>query len=145
MRDYFNSEERAKHIIILAMEQVVKDMESSTALTEEEKKCLKAIKSNLLKFNNSTFDRFGDSYRRKIQNTLQINTIVLVGSNSAYTEAISECATEDLEPCVKELMFNCMGCEKCNYKDCAIYNIAVACDIEGTNEDKGCPYKWELE
>ena len=55
-------------------------------------------------------------------------------------EAISECATEDLVPCINALMVECVGCEKCDYKNCAIYNIGVACDINGHTQS-GCPYR----
>lgn len=145
MREYFNASERAKHIVILGMDKVADELLPSVALTDVEKKYLKKAKEYLIKFNNSIFDRFGDSYKRKIKNTLQVNTIAIVPDKNKCNDVISECATEDLEPCIKGLMVSCINCSKENYKDCAIYNIGVACDIEGTNEDKGCPYKWELE
>ena len=143
MRNYFNAEERTRHIIILAMEHIVEEMASSNALTGQERKWLEKANELIEKFNNSTFERFGDSYQRKIKNTLDINTLKLVSRFGVQAEAISECATKDLEPCVKDLMLGCVGCEKQDYTNCAIYNIGVACDING-HTCSGCPYKEDL-
>lgn len=145
MRDYFNASERAKHIVVMGMEKIAEELASSTALTQYERNCLQKTKEWLIKFNNSVYERFGDSYKRKILNTLQVNQIAIVSDRKSYNEAISECASEDLAPCIKDLMVSCMNCTKENHKDCAIYNIGVACDIDGTNQGKGCPYFWKLE
>lgn len=140
MRNYFNAKEKTSHIIIMAMQHIVEEMASCGAVTEQEKKWLTKCAELIEKFNDSAFERFGDSYRRKIKNTLDINTLKLVSKFGKQAEAISECATEDLVPCIKELMISCVGCEKCDYKNCAIYNIGVACDINGHTQS-GCPYR----
>lgn len=145
MREYFNASERLNHILVLGMEKVAEELSTSTALTNEEAKCLKKVKEYLIKFNNSVYNRFGDSYKRKIRNTLQVNTIAVVSDRESHNEVISECASEDLIPCIKDLMVSCMNCTKQNHKDCAIYNIGVACDIDGINQKSGCPYFWKLE
>lgn len=143
MRNYFNAKEKTSHIIIMAMQHIVEEMTSCGAVTEQEKKWLNKCAELIEKFNDSAFERFGDSYRRKIKNTLDINTLKLVSKFGKQAEAISECATEDLVPCINALMVECVGCEKCDYKNCAIYNIGVACDINGHTQS-GCPYRESL-
>lgn len=140
MKNYFNEKERTNHIILMCMEHTAKDFANSTALTEEEKECLEQIAEWCKALNESVFERFGDAYRRKIDGTLKSNTLRLVGRYSAFKECISHCASEDIEPKVKDLMsLHCLGCDKCDYKNCAMYSMAVACGIVGEDTD-GCPY-----
>lgn len=145
MKNYFNEKERTNHIILMCMEYVAQEFESSNALSEEEKKQLKNISKCCKKLNESVFERFGDCYRRKIDGTLKSNTLRLVGNYSAYNECVSHCASEDIEPKVKDLMlFNCINCKQENYKDCAMYAMGVTCGILGKDTD-GCPYKSTIE
>lgn len=140
MKNYFNERERTNHIIIMCMEHTANEFANSTALTEEETKCLQEIADSCAKLNESIFERFGNAYRRKIQGTLQNNTLRLVSKYGAYNECISYCASEDIEPKVKDLMsLHCLGCDKCEYKNCAMYSMAVACGIVG-QDTNGCPY-----
>jgi hypothetical protein len=123
------------------MEYTAREFANSSALSLEEKKALHKIAEWCDKLNKSLFERFGDAYRRKINGTLQSNALRLVGKYSAYQDCISHCASEDIEPKVKDLMcLHCLGCEKCDYKNCAMYSMAVACGIVGSDTD-GCPYK----
>lgn len=141
MKNYFNERERTNHIILMCMEHTAKEFANSTALSNEEKKALAKITEWCNKLNESIFERFGDAYRRKINGTLQNNTLRLVSRYGAYNECISYCASEDIEPKVKDLMsLHCLGCENCNYKDCAMYSMAIACGIIG-GDTGGCPYK----
>ena len=141
MKNYFNEKERTNHIIVMCMQHIAKEFSSSNALTESEKKALCKIAEWCEKLNESVFERFGTAYRRKIQGTLTNNTLRLVGKYGAYTDCISYCASEDIEPKVKDLMsLHCLGCEKCDYKDCSMYSMAVTCGIVGEDTD-GCPYK----
>ena len=140
MKNYFNEKERTNHIILMCMEYTAREFANSSALTEEEKKALNKIAEWCGKLNESVFERFGDAYRRKIQGTLTNNTLRLVSKYGAYTDCISYCASEDIEPKVKDLMsLHCLGCDKCDYKNCAMYSMAVACGIVGEDTD-GCPY-----
>lgn len=144
MRSYFNAKERTTNIIIMAMKYILEEMAESSGITEEEKKWLDKATQLVDNFNNSVCDRFGDSYRRKIANTIAINDVKLVSKFGKQAEAISECATDDIYPCVDKLRdIECCNCTKCNFKDCAIYNLCISCDVFGDNQN-GCPYKWEM-
>lgn len=144
MKNYFNEKERTNHIILMCMEYTAKEFLTSNALSEEEKNSLENIVKLCNNINESLFERFGEAYRRKIQGTLKNNTLRLVGKYAPYNECISYCASEDIEPKVKDLMlFHCIDCGKCDYKNCAIYSMALTCGINGSC-DNGCPYKSEV-
>ena len=145
MKNYFNLEERTRHIILLAMQENAKDIMQSQALTQKEKQMLKKIEEWCVKFNASIFDRFGDAYARKIKGTMQANTLRLVGKYSENIHAISNIATEDLKLLLDEVhAFKCLDCDKTNFKDCAIYNICISCDVEPNGNSAGCPFKNEI-
>lgn len=140
MKNYFNAEERAMHIVLLAMQKTAEDFTKSDALTAEEKSLLKKAHKAVLNFNKAIFERFGEPYRRKIENTMQVNNLELVGKFEPHNDCISHSAQEDLKPKLSELrMFNCLDCTKGEFKDCAMYAMCVACDIDGEGEN-GCPF-----
>jgi hypothetical protein len=141
MKNIFNQYERAQHIILIGMQEQLKKMQNCDAITEEEKTYLKYAATYLTKFNDSVIERFGDSYSRKIYNTMQSNDLRLVGKYESYNECVGQCVVDDVKPCIDQLqMMNCFGCEKCDYKKCAVYNLCITCDIDGNN-DEGCPFK----
>ena len=142
MKNYFNQKERSIHIILLGMEQVAKELQESNALTDEEHGIIDEVSDSLARFNASVFDRFGDSYKRKIKGTLECNEIALVSKYTKRNECIAYCSPEDLVGHIGDLInLNCVDCDKCDYTKCAVYGIAVACGVEGDDTD-GCPYKW---
>lgn len=141
MKNYFNANERTKHIILLAMQTVADDFSAVDSITDEERKYLRMATTYIKKFNNSVFERFGEPYRRKIINTMQMNHLKLVGKFENTQDCITEAAAEDLIPKLRDVqMFYCMDCQKENHKDCAIYAMCVSCGIDGDDTD-GCPYK----
>lgn len=144
MKNFFNAEEKAKHIVIMGTQNAAEKLSGSKAITPGEKMALRKIVEWIDKFNDSVFERYGDPYKRKILNTMKINKIDLVSKYGKERECISECASEDLEPAIKDLqMWKCCDCERtCNFQDCAVYAISVACDMEGNEKDGGCPFKW---
>lgn len=145
MKNYLNEKERTSHIILMCMEYTAKEFANSNALSNEEVKALNKIAEWCNKLNESIFERLGEPYRRKIDGTLKNNTLRLVGKYSAYKECISYCASEDLAPKVKDAMLmNCLGCDNCDYKNCAMYAMAITCGVEG-KDTNGCPYKTNLE
>ena len=142
MKNYFNQKERSIHIILLGMEQVAKELQESNALTGEERGIIDEVSDSLARFNESVFERFGDSYKRKIKGTLECNEIALVSKYTKRNECIAYCPNEDLMESVGSLTkLHCADCERCDYTKCAVYGIAVACGVEGDGTD-GCPYKW---
>lgn len=146
MKDYLNQEERTYLIIILAMQETVEKFSKKPCLTDEEKHCLEKVTEWCKKFNGKIFDRIGEVLRRKIVRTMNQNDLRLVGKYGRGQDAISEAAQEDLEPAISELhLMHCNFCTKCNYKDCAVYAISVACDIEENNKGDGCPFKHNIE
>lgn len=141
MKNYLNSEERTRHIVLMAMQETSRDFLESDALSDEEikelKKCLKAIE----KFNCLIFERLGDAYQRKIEKTMQANTLKLVGKYSVAENCISHSASEDIAKGLKEIrLLNCIDCEKCDFKNCGAYCMFIACDVEGTKTTSGCPF-----
>ena len=143
MKNYFNSMERTRHIIILAMQETICDLSKSDTLTEDEAKLLTKAYNLLIKFNKAMFERFGDAYRRKIEKTMESNILRLEGKYANVNECVSHSAVEDLEKAIKELqMFNCLDCEKCDYLNCGTYACMIACDIEGEKtEGNVCPFR----
>lgn len=143
MKNYFNKEERTTHIVVLAMQKTLSDFSKSDALSEEEKKLLTDSVKKLIKFNAKIFERMGEPYRRKIEKTMEVNHLKLVGKYAVTQDCVSHVATVDLERGLKELqMFNCLDCEKCDYLNCGTYACMIACDIDGkqTNENI-CPFR----
>ena len=140
MKNYFNSEERTRHIILLAAQETADELSESEALTPEERKNLKTATTLLKKFTSSVCERFGEPYKRKIENTMRANNLKLVGKYAEVCECISHAANEDLEPTVKESQcVHCVECDKQNFKDCAMYAMCIACDIDGEETDS-CPF-----
>ena len=60
MKNYFNANERTKHIILLAMQTVADDFSAVDSITDEERKYLRMATTYIKKFNNSVFERFGE-------------------------------------------------------------------------------------
>ena len=142
MKDYLNQEERTYLIILMAMGQTAKKFLNQPCLSEKDKYNLTKVIEWNKKFNEDILNRIGDVLRRKIVNTMKLNEIRLESKYSPSKNVISEAATEDLKPAIEELhLFHCNGCNKCNYKDCSVYSISVACDIPETNTGEGCPFK----
>lgn len=141
MKNYFNAIEREQHIFMIALQAVLKLLSQSEALTGTEKADLIKANEFIESFNNSVFNRFGDAYKRRVNNTVQVNKIRLVGKYSEKQEMISVAAEEDLNPMLDKIIeYFCMDCEKDNYKDCPVYNMGIACDCEIKSE-KGCPFR----
>lgn len=141
MKEYLNSKERTEHIIMCCCQETARQLSQSESLTAEEKADISKVVEYCEKFNNSVFKRLGEPYKRKIQGTMKSNDLRLVGKYSSYKEAISECASEDIKPKVELLQaLNCVCCDKCDYINCAMYGMCIACEIEPSNEN-GCPFK----
>ena len=141
MKNYFSSEERTRHIILLAAQETAEALSGSSAITASERKDLKTVTTLLKKFTSSVCERFGVPYQRKIENTMRANNLKLVGKFAPVEECISYAAAEDLEPTVRTIQFmHCVECEKTSFKDCAMYAMCVSCGIDG-EDTKGCPYR----
>ena len=142
MKDYLNQEERTYLIILMAMEQTAGKFLKHQCLSEKDRYNLKKAIDWTKKFNEDLLNRMGDAIRRKIVNTMKMNEIRLESKYAPSKPLISEAATEDLSPAIEDLrLFHCNGCSKCNYKDCAVYNICVTCDIPESNDERGCPFR----
>lgn len=140
MKNYFNAEERTRHIILLAMQSNLEDMLNSEALSNEERTFLKYCKTYITKFNGSIFNRYGESYKRKIVGTMRSNDLRLVGKYANKIDCISYSASEDLKGAIDELRMSCIDCKRCDYTNCSVYAISVSCDIDGNGKSTGCPY-----
>lgn len=142
MKNYLNAEERTKHIILLAMQETAEDFMDSDALTKEEQKSLKKINEWCLKFNGLIFERLGESYARKVEQTMRCNVLRMVGKYSEVANAINHVASEDHDYLVQELKaFKCLDCQREDYKNCGMYCTCIACDVDGNGKEEGCPFK----
>lgn len=144
MKDYFNEHERITHLKITCCQTAIEDMLETNAPTDEERKALKTAMKKLEEFSKSVYARLGESYKRKILRTNALNVVRIVGRYAPMVEAISHSASEDIAPCFEKLrMLICFGCKKFKdhnaVKDCAVYNLGVAVDAEG-KDDNVCPY-----
>ena len=144
MKEYFNENERKNHLIITCCQTAIDEMLKTNAPTDEERKALKTAMKKLEEFSISVYARLGDAYRRKILRTNQCNVVRLVGRYAPMENAVSHCAVEDIAPCFERLrMLTCFGCTKFKdhnaVKDCAVYNLGVAVDATGKDDDV-CPY-----
>ena len=141
-KDHLNPEERCHLIILMAMEQNAKKFLNRKCLSKKDIYNLTKTIEWCEKFNKDLLERVGDAVSRKIVNTLKINEVRVISKYAPDKPIISEAATEDLEPAISELhLFHCNGCTKCDYKNCAVYAISVACDIDEPNKGDGCPFK----
>ena len=142
MKNYFNSNERTKHIILLGMQTIAEEFAESNAITPEERKALLKVNEWLKKFNHSVCDRLGDVYMRKIRNTMSVNSLGLYGKYSAQKDCISNCAAEDVSKMADELQsLKCWECTRTNHKDCGVYACLVAVDKDGNDKEDGCPFR----
>lgn len=143
MKNYINSEERTRIIILRAMQKVAKEFQDYNCLTEEEKQYLKIAEENVEKFHTSIYTRFGEPFERKIENTMANNVLGLYSKYiTSKKDCISYCSYEDLVPKMKDLInLNCLDCDHCDFRTCGIYAMAVALDMEGNGEESGCPFK----
>ena len=141
MKNYFNSRERTNHIIIMAMSEIIKEFAKSNALTEEEVDDLKYAEEILRDVTASIFARFGEGYKRKIEGTLDINTIKLVSKFGKTDDCIDYMSTEDIAKSLEDVMFfNCLDCSREEWMKCPVYNMAINCGVS-CRETGGCPYK----
>lgn len=142
MKNYINSQDRTRHILILSIQETLNEFCQSNSLSEEEKKMLSKAYTQIIKFNKSLFERFGDAYRRKIEKTMEANVLRLEGKYAIVNECVSHSAVEDLNNALNELrMFNCMECDKQEFTKCGTYACFIACDIEGAECSEGCPFR----
>lgn len=142
LEDYLNREERTHLIILMSMEQNAEKFLKRNCLSKQDIYNLNKVIEWCKKFNEVLLNRVGDTIRRKIVNTMKINEIRLESKYAPSKPLITEAATEDLEPAIEDLrLLHCNGCSKCNYKDCAVYNICVTCDIPESNDERGCPFR----
>lgn len=141
MREYFNAEERENHIKVTSCKLYAEKLADSPAITAEEKKLLKDAAKKLDKATDSIFQRFGEAYIRKLQGVMINNKLMLVGRYAPTQQAVSQVASADILPMVRNVQeMTCWECEKCNFRDCAMYNFGIACDLQDIAEE-GCPFK----
>lgn len=141
MRDYFNSSEMCSHVIIEACEAYITKMLESNALTDKERNELKLALKHIHEFSLLIYTRFGQDYSKRVIRYLGDNEVRLVGKYSKFKDCIAYIDTDEIGEIVKNDMFDCFECDKCDWQNCRTYKVAAACHIDGTNKNKGCPYK----
>ena len=142
MRDYFNRDEKDLHIKTIACQGEVESFIESEAITNEERKCLRYANTYLKKFTTSVLSRFGADYERRLQNTLSVNRLLLVGRYEPVKSAVRKLDEEKLLPLANKMKEqHCLFCEEENHKECAVCQFLEELNLEGVNPDGGCPYK----
>lgn len=146
MKEYFTTKDRVRHIFVIGLKPIIEDLAKSEAVTTEEAKDLKIAATYLGKANESILNRLGDSYRKKILAMNRDNKIDLVSRYGSGGTTISNVASNDIEPVIEDLrLWKCTGCTKKDFKDCAVYNLSLACDCEVHSYEKPtCPYRVEF-
>lgn len=141
MKNYFNANERSRHIVVMSMAGIAEEFLNSNALTDEERRAIELAVKHIKNFNKSVFSRFGEAYKRAVLGTIDINKVVFVSKALPTQDALSYSQSEDLVPMLKDLqLLNCLDCEKCNFKECAMYGMMMACGCDGAG-NSGCPFK----
>lgn len=141
MKNYFNAEERNRHIIMMAMEGVAEAFMESNAITDDERALLDKMCKHIKKFNKSVFNRFGQAYANAVFGTLDANKLVFVSKALPTRSCVGYSDASDLFPMLKDLqLLNCLDCEKEEFKCCPMYNMMVSCGCDATC-DNGCPFK----
>lgn len=145
MKNFFNREEQTDHLGLLACQGKAKELAESSALTQEEQKCLKKVEEWCEKFNKLIFARFGLPYKRKLLCTLDSNELLLVGKYAPQQQTIAMGAQEDIAPMYKEIQgVYCMTCKKTNHLECAMYAMGVALGMNPVILDENkCPFSVE--
>ena len=141
MKNYFNAQERNRHIVMMAMEGTAEEFLDSSALTEDELTSIRLACKHIKNFNTSVMKRFGQAYAHAVYGTLEVNKLVFVSKALPTGKTVAYSSAEDLYPMLKDMqMFNCLDCEKEEFNTCPMYNMMMACGIDATC-DKDCPYK----
>ena len=144
MKDYFTTKDRAKHFFVVGITQIIKDLANSDALSPFEAKNLKTAATCLDKANDLIFERLGTAYRKKVLAMNRDNKIDLVSRYGSGGVTISNVASEDIEPTLEDLrLWKCTSCDSSDkFKDCAVYNMCVACDCRVNDyKSETCPFK----
>jgi hypothetical protein len=141
MKNYFNAQERNRHILVMGLLGIAEEFLNSNAPTDDEKRAIDNACKHLRKFNKSVFNRFGQAYANAVLGTVEINKLVMVSKALPTADCLSYSAAEDLKIKLKDLqLMNCLDCERCDFKDCAVYGMMVSCGMDATCES-GCPFK----
>lgn len=142
MKNFFNREEQTDHLGLLACQGKAKQLSESSALTQEEQKCLKKVEEWCEKFNKLIFERFGAPYQRKLLCTLDSNELLLVGKYAPQQHTIAMAAQQDIAPMYKKMQGTyCMTCNQTNHLECAMYAMGVSLGIEpNITEENRCPF-----
>lgn len=144
MKDYFTTKDRARHFFVVGITQIIKDLANSDALSPFEAKNLKTAATCLDKANDSIFERLGTAYRKKVLAMNRDNKIDLVSRYGSGGVTISNVASEDIEPTLEDFrLWKCTSCDSPDkFKDCAVYNMCVACDCRVNDyKSETCPFK----
>lgn len=143
MRDYFNQQERSRHLLVLFLTKTAEEFLDGNAITDEERKQLDKGCKAFEKFHELVMERLGGAYARSLQGTFKLNKVTVSPNATAMSNIISYQASEDIAPMCEEFrLYKCADCEKKDYKDCGFYNCCVSCNLEGNQNEKGeCPFR----
>lgn len=145
MKNYFNADDRASHIIVIAMQTYLSRLIESETLTKEEKTRFKTALTHIEKANGDILDRLGSAYvDRVLAETKQNDLRFVPRCVKSQRSTMSYVSQELIIDVLREAMFmNCCDCTKCDWKNCKIYELGVKADY-APRESDGCPFKETL-
>lgn len=144
MKDYFNKEEQAKHLALIACQTKIEEVLGINAPSEEEKTYLRYALTYLKKFDKSVYSRMGIDYKNKMERTANDSKVVVARKTEAVGDILLDCDYNTLVKMARKLQEeHCWLCEKECHKDCEIYNMAVTLGLDEVKDynGEGCPFK----
>lgn len=148
MKNYLNTQEQIQHLVLMLAMTIADELKDGSGITTEEREMLIGIVAKIKEFNDSVFDRMGNSYARSISNKARDNTLTLrsrpIGKTT--TPEISDVLDNDILQAIIDTSadMECENCKRTDCKNCTIYKIKTYLRYEGKSEDNDfCPFRKE--
>ena len=148
MKNYFKSEEQAKHLLILLASEMAKELIENRSPTDEEIEVLKRVVESIDKFSQMVFNRLGDGYARSLRNKTKLNTVKICSKCATVhsTEMQDTIDADILRDIIDLYGIECEGCNDTNCTKCNFYKIRSYLGMKGENADNDlCPFRKESE
>ena len=148
MKNYFNKENQANHLLTMAALLGIQNLIKSDAPTAQEIAILKRAEKAIKEFTQSVVNRLGESYRRQLNNKLTLNTFRLVPRCITQKKEDQIADTVDSAVLIEMITlaepFYCANCTKTDCTECKIYGIKTFLNYDGIVDDTDlCPFRTE--
>lgn len=148
MKNYFNREEQAKHLMILVGKTQAEDLVERGAVTAREAILIKRICKLVDEFNESVFERLGTGYAKTLSNKAKENTFILAPRNTKVKGDMLETLDDDILRDIVDTNFNleCINCKRTDCLNCGTYKIKSYLGYKGISDDTDlCPFRKKEE